>query len=706
MVLFRGPGYELALAFGIVGPFLASLWVSLGQSKRSFLGSLARGGALFGIIWILAVLGSWMSPACERSEGYALLALGSGLGVVLAALVTESVMTLRSAIPALERVPRWAVGVLVPLGPIAVGLHGLYASPSVFAYSEFLGYFAGPLYDRVEYRFDTLLTYRAISLMLAASCALLIRKEAKARWAGGACLALYSGLRLSGDLFGHETSAASLSRALNGSAAWGPCTVRYAPDKTRRTEAELVARECSVHLREVSEYFGVEAPGRVTVHLFASVAEKAIWTGAGRTYVAKPWRDEVYVHASGYPHPVLRHELAHVVAARFGRGPFKIAGALAGLIPDPGRIEGFAVAAAPSESSDGTLAEWARAQLDQGAMPPLGRLFQFGFYGESSARAYGAAGAFVAFLHEQYGASTLRAWYAGAKLESLTKKSLSELEESFHDALKQENVPAVVRNAARERYSTPAVLERVCPHAVDRALAEAQEICSLDPRLAEREVERAAAWDPGAKGEALWLSDCFLRTGDSAHASAILSPKSEDAPWVREEKTEKNADLDWLGGERERALAAYLALVERATSSAGLRALDLKIWALTTAQGSREEELIRDALAARAEPLQVVSLIAERREDGPPRFLEEYLLGRALKALGQGTEAGRAFQRARTLQAPSFELLQENERSLILSLCEARRAAEAHEVFRSVDLARRSLMRQLELQGIMRRCVA
>lgn len=704
MLLLRGPGYELALAWGLVGPFLASLWVTFGRPLPPLLGSIRRGATLSALLVGFAFLSSWTSPACERQEGYALLVLGSGMGAVLAALVTEGILGARRAFSSLQRIPRWTVALGVPLLPIAIGLHDLYASPAVFAYSEFVGYFSGPLYDRVEYRWDTLLTYRAVSLLLALGCGLLIRYGSRGRAAGLSCLFLYGALRLTGDRWGHQTSPAALARALDGSVRFGPCTVAYATERTRRVEAELVARECSVHLREVSEYFDVEAPSRVTVQLFASVDEKARSTGAGRTYVAKPWRGEVYVHAAGYPHPTLRHELAHVAAARFGVGPFAIAGEFYGLIPDPGRIEGFAVAAAPPEASDGTLAEWARAQMELGALPPLARLFQFGFYGESAARAYGAAGAFVAFIREEYGAATLRAWYRGARLEALTKKSLTELEKNFHLALERESVSAVVRNASRERYSGPAVLERVCPHAVDRTLARAEQLCSLDPRVAEQQVGMAAAWDRRAREEALWLSDCFARSGDLGHARDLLAAGSGDSEWTREEKAERLADLAWLGGAPEKALATYQEMLGRASSSAASRALDLKIWALTSARETRESTLVRDVLATHADPVRVMSLIAAQRAH-PPVFLEEYFMGRALKGLGRPEEALPAFRRALSLRAPSSALAQENERSMILSLCEVRRPEEARAIFGGVDLSRLTPVRRAELEGIMRRCL-
>ena len=76
------------------------------------------------------------------------------------------------------------------------------------------------------------------------------------------------------------------------------------------------------------------------VFLFASDAEKGAYMGASHTYIAKPWRGEVYVQAAGFPHPTLGHELAHVVSGSFGVGPFHVAGPLGGIIPDPGRIEG------------------------------------------------------------------------------------------------------------------------------------------------------------------------------------------------------------------------------------------------------------------------------------------------------------------------------------------------------------------------------
>src|SRR5690606_19571073 len=122
-------------------------------------------------------------------------------------------------------------------------------------------------------------------------------------------------------------------------------------------EAELVGRDCDAHVRALERWFDAAYPHRIVAFVFESEAQKGRLMGAASTYIAKPWRREIYIQMGRYPHPVLGHELAHVVAGEFGEGPFAVAGALGGLLPDPGRIEGVATAAAPRENDSLTLAE-------------------------------------------------------------------------------------------------------------------------------------------------------------------------------------------------------------------------------------------------------------------------------------------------------------------------------------------------------------
>ena len=186
------------------------------------------------------------------------------------------------------------------------------------------------------------------------------------------------------------------------------------------------------HLTQLDRFFGVTGPDHVTVFLFANADQKGYLMGAGSTYIAKPWRREIYIQRAGYPHPVMRHELAHVVAGTFARGPFRVAGPLFGIIPDPGRIEGVAVAAAPHDE-DLSLDEWAKAMRDLHLLPPLERVFRLSFLGEPSSRAYVVAGAFIDWLRREKGVATVRAWYGGESLrDSATGADLlDELEHAL-----------------------------------------------------------------------------------------------------------------------------------------------------------------------------------------------------------------------------------------------------------------------------------
>src|SRR5262249_28336979 len=147
---------------------------------------------------------------------------------------------------------------------------------------------------------------------------------------------------------GHWSSSASIAEAL-GARRDGPrCSIVY-PEGMREDEAALMLQDCEEDLASVEAILGARGPARITAFFFRDAAEKKRLMGAGDTYIAKPWRGEVYLQVHAYPHPVLGHEIAHVVAGSFARGAFKVAGELGGLWPNPGLIEGIAVAASPDD---------------------------------------------------------------------------------------------------------------------------------------------------------------------------------------------------------------------------------------------------------------------------------------------------------------------------------------------------------------------
>ena len=186
-----------------------------------------------------------------------------------------------------------------------------------------------------------------------------------------------AGITLAGPALGHWHTPTTIASALGGKTSGPRCDVLHGDDVSAHAAA-LLLRDCEEQLAGVEAALGARGPARVTAYIFRDKNEKKRLMGAADTYVAKPWRNEVYLQNAPYPHPVLAHELAHVVAGSFGVGPFRIAGRYGGLLPDPGLIEGIAVAAAPEHDvlSD---EEWSHAMLELGILPKLSSVFSLGF---------------------------------------------------------------------------------------------------------------------------------------------------------------------------------------------------------------------------------------------------------------------------------------------------------------------------------------
>src|SRR6185436_18256335 len=98
----------------------------------------------------------------------------------------------------------------------------------------------------------------------------------------------------------------------------------------------------------------------------------------------------------------------HALSGGLSSNLFGVPGKLGGLWPDPGRIEGLAVAASPDPDDELTPAEWSKTMLDLGILPPLERVFGLGFLGDNASRSYTVAGAFIGWLHDAHGAEAVR----------------------------------------------------------------------------------------------------------------------------------------------------------------------------------------------------------------------------------------------------------------------------------------------------------
>ncbi|MEZ4226294.1 MAG: tetratricopeptide repeat protein [Polyangiaceae bacterium] len=604
--LFGGPGYEAALAAGVILPATAAVAVALHVRFGEFeaFDSLARGlflGAALGLVALVtALLHGLRVGFCDLLGGSVLFGLGPMAGALMGGAwgAAAGVVTAGEG----RRKVLWPLLLALcgPLAGVLVSLWRFASSPMVFAFDPFFGYFSGPLYDTVFDPVPLLVTYRAGSLATLAAGAVLAfhlqgrgatlrvcwRARPGTALLGALCAVASLGLIAAGPTLGHFSTPQSVLEVLERRTESARCVVDYDPS-IRKLDAEALAQECSAHVEQIESYLETRGPARIRVLLFANDAQKGRLMGAARTYIAKPWREEIYIQFRRYPHPVLGHELAHVIAGSFGAGPFRVSGPVFGLLPDPGRIEGLAMAAAPDEDEDLSLQQWARAMQQASLLPPLSRVFRLSFLGENSSKAYTVAGAFVDWFHGRFGARALRDWYHGASLRAVTGHELAELEAQWHESLSKVTLDERAQLAARARFDQPSVFGRRCPHEVDALAGSAYgRLRAGDPAGAREDFEQLLRLDPNNLGARRGLASCSLAAGDGKDARARLEALSKDDRLhvlERLSAVEALGDIALSAGRLDDARARYRAVLERTANTDQRRTLDVKAYSPSAA---------------------------------------------------------------------------------------------------------------------------
>jgi hypothetical protein len=688
--LFGGPGYEHALATGLVVPSAAAIATALELVQRPKIepsAAFGRGvmnGLLFALVSLgTAVLHGLRAGICEwwgaLASFFFTAGAGSILGGVWGALVGE--LARRRKRPRVYAV----VGALAaPVACIGVSVWRFVTSPMVYAFDPFVGYFSGTLYDTVidpgvalyTYRFGTLCTLAAAGLFASSferhwMGGLRAIQAPRARLALCAAFALASlGITWRGADLGHWSTRASIARDLGGELHGARCDVIY-PSTVALRDARLLLRDCEEQLASVERALGARGPERITAFFFRDAADKKRLMGAAETYIAKPWRREVYLQMSQYPHPVLGHEIAHVVAGGFGRGPLRIAGACGGLWPNPGLIEGTAVAASPDDD-DLTDMQWARAMLDLGILPPMDRIFAMGFFAESSAKSYTLAGAFVRWIIDTRGTDVLRAWYGGGDIEELTGKTWRELDERFRAHLKTIVLGPEAQAYAKAKFARPSVFGRKCPHLVDGLRREADKC--RDTQLAERAVElydaalRRDDRDYGSiHGRALvWFRHLDPPRGISS-LEALASAEQTPRTW-RDRAEETLGDFAMLDGRYEDARARYAAVAARTLDEDMARTLEVK--AIAATDPAARAAILPMLIGAKDRGSDLVVAAVELgawRVSGSP--LADYLIGRHLALRGWYAEAAKYLDASLAAAPPTPRVHREALRLRVVCAC-------------------------------------
>jgi hypothetical protein len=317
---------------------------------------------------------------------------------------------------------------------------------------------------------------------------------------------------------------------------------------------------------------------------------------------------------------------------------------------------------------------------DLGLLPPASTLVEpAGFFAAPPARAYGAAGSFLAWLLSRHGPGPVVRAYAGVAFSEAFGVPMPTLEREWHAFLDGLPVTPALAAAAEARFRPAGLLGRRCARETAGLEVRAQEASRRgDPRRAAALWRRAAnlSGDPGdlrGLGDALRGSD--PSAADAAYAEA-LAAAGNGSPALRSALLEARGDLAWRGGDAALAAARYREALALHPDRARERLLTVKVAAAT-----------EPALAAAAPWLLGTGDVAAVMETlaASPDPLGPYLAGRHAAARGDAATAVRLLERAAAGPLPSVAFQVEALSSLAVARCRLGDEAGAREAWSRLE---------------------
>ncbi len=446
--------------------------------------------------------------------------------------------------------------------------------PPVFAYHATFGYFPGPIYDFVIPITNTLLIARAETLLWAllflgltiSSCE--VSRDTglmpQLRWrklfdplAGRVGLYLLVIGLLSFQFYagalGIRPTRDDIARQLGGLRETAHFEIFYA--RELEAEIERIVEDCEFQYSQLSEYLdpdGTMQSRKVRAYIYASPEQKKRLIGARGTSVEDPFGHGFHIHAQGFPHPVLKHELAHVFTVPWS--PVKVSLKI-------GLHEGIAVAA---DWDEGKLTghQWTKAMRQMEIAPPLSSVMGLGFWGHAGSQSYLLAGSFVRFLVDTYGIDKFKGAFPTGNFVKHYAKDLLALEAEWIKFL--ETVPLRDDDVAYATYrlKRQSVFEQVCAHEMAALRDTAWQAYYRKNFTTAMETFEVMLSDEPDNLSTLWglmYTAYRMLDYDKALSLATRIANKEDTRFSPEAMLLKG-DIYWLRGEYEQAINAYTAV--------------------------------------------------------------------------------------------------------------------------------------------------
>ena len=684
MPLVDDLGFEFAFLTAFIATFVVGLmtlhlvsgWRSshVRDTRLSALLCLLFGLSLSTLLLPLAVMyvKSWISGFCNVPEGLAFYLLLPGISVLW-----STAIALICALATNRKLHATLLFLGAMFVSIGISVFRLATQPPVFAYNPIIGYFPGPIYDEVVVITSTLLAARAIVFvsvlaMVAGLCACFdssarkIRPSLLMKFRGGgprgsrvlflALVAVLAAAYAYRAPLGIVIDRAYIQQTLGGHRQTVHFNIYYDKNTISAWHIDLIARDHEYQLDRIMSYLDVPPPStRIASYIYGNADQKKRLMGARHTSMERPGSDEMHLNNAAFPHPVLKHELVHVLSASFGNS-------LYGGSYWIGFHEGLAEAV-DWQDAPMNPHEWSRAMRELGLAPPLENLLSMtGFWTAASSRSYTLCGSFVRFLIERYGLPAFKkAFPTGAVEESYGRKPAELIAEweAFVDGIQLREDQLRI---ARQRFIRPAIFRRHCPHEVAALIDRAWQAYRAQRYSdAVRDFDRVLELEPENPSALRGLLYGTYRLADyeRTESAALLIERPDQTVGLLADAHLVRGDTAWKTGRLDDARRSYEAVADLHASENMSRAVSIRMEVL-------DREPIRDTIMAYLTAVsghrRLIQSVRDAGDLAPDYGAGHYLMGRWLFLTGSYEQALEYLAKADALGLPGELVRQESLR--------------------------------------------
>ena len=583
--------------------------------------------------------------------------------------------------------------------------YNLIFHPPVFGYHATFGYFPGPIYDERIAISGTLLIARGTTLLLAwiflslAINTLEIgrhtRLEPTLYWQKLyrfkpqfadlnhrirliALITLFGLICLFRGELGLRPTRGYIENKLGGLKETAHFKIYYEEGSEVEKEIEWIAQDHEFRYAQLIRYFQIQPTQKVQSYVYTSREQKKRLMGARGTSVEDPIGYGFHINYEDFPHPVMKHELAHALTADWH--PILKVSLKIGL------HEGIAVAADWDEGKL-TAHQWSRAMQQLGIAPEMSQIMGLGFWGQASSQSYTLAGSFVRFLIEKYGIEKAKRVFPTGNFREVYGKSVTELEGEWKAFLESATLTEADLEIAAHRFERPSIFQKPCAHEIAQLSSEAwRAYRQVNTAAAVRLFEQVYQFDPDnprhLRGPMYthYQAEDYPSTLEWA-AKIIAHPQASVGQIAEAKNVEGN--VYWHRGEPVEARSRYQEVFALHVSNPLDREAQAKLATLALDSPDVEDK-IRQVLIGQSSSRLRMTLLHEVINALPEWGLGHYLIGRQLYFDREHAASNRYLSQAADLRLPHQSLVVENIRLMGVNSYRLGQYEEAREQFRQI----------------------